>query len=631
MTRPILLVLGFAGMVTTTIASAQQASRTPRPAAAAPRRYSAEERRAAGEAILKHEIEIYGLVEEPAWQRAISDILGRLRFGTADPTLELRPAVLGNPEINASAVPGGVMIINAGLLAWLDSLGRLEVPGNTAGQGQRSRAYLAAVLAHETAHITLHHTDQIIDAMRRQLPLASRDQPVRDPAMLEREIRFDPDTLAAFHRIRSLELAADSMGALYLLRAGWEIQNMMDLLRRLEATEGPGGALVATYLRNHPRGSTREAMLESLRGRLKLNQGRLDDALALINTNTELKLAVALLDSVLVDFPALLAAQHARAAAYHRMWLNTVSVRNLQVRGSLYTYGARILPGIRGAGIPGDTVLHARARAAYQAVLRREELPGTLSNLALLDAYAGRNSAALQGAGRALELVPDDPQLLNNLGVVRFLSGDRAGALDAFRRTLALQGSDEDPAVVFNLGKTQAVLQDPAARATLQGYLGFGERSAWADEAAALLGRAPAAPESTGPAPKPPVVQGVSPGMSGGEVIRVLGPPAGRAQQSQGQIWHYPALGLSVGISWADREEAGLGGHVRFVALLRAEAGEVDGIRVGTSLTVARQRWGWPAERGPSFLLFNRGNWLSGIDYGDPHGAVLRLYAISPK
>jgi tetratricopeptide (TPR) repeat protein len=620
MIKPTLVILGLMAAGSARAAGAQQPSRTPVKAPAAPRRYTAEERHAAGQAILKEEIDNYGRIQNPGWDHAISDVLARIRFGTAEPDLELRPVVVGNPEINASAAPGGVMIINAGLLSWVDSLARQEVPGDSSRSAERARAYLASVLAHETAHMTLLHTDQIIDAMRRQLPLVRRDQPVRDPAVFERELHLRPQVLAEYRAVRVQELAADSMGALYLLRAGWEIQTMMDLFRRLEATEGPEGALVATYLRDHPRGSTREAMLEALRARLKLNQGRLDDALALINTNTELKLAVAMLDSVIRDFPALVPAQHARAAAYHRMWLNTVPVRSQQLRGSLYTYGARLLPSIRGEGLPGDSLLHAQASAGYRSVLAHEELPGALSNLALLDAYAGRAGPARDGAARALELVPDDPQLLNNLGVVRFLTGDRAGALEAFRRAVALLGADEDPSVVFNLGKTQALLQDPGSRTTLEEYLRLDDRSPWTREAAALLDRTPPAPDSAGPAGEPPAIHGVRLGMSGDEVSRILGTPAGREDKNAGEIWHYPDLGLNVGIA---------GERVRFIALLRADAGEVDGIRVGSPLSAARERWGWPAERNPGFLIFRRGTWLTAADYGDPRGAVLRLYLIA--
>jgi predicted Zn-dependent protease len=72
---------------------------------------------------------------------AVADYVGRIGQQLARdsdrPGLEYTFTVLDSPDINAFATPGGYVYINRGLLAYL-----------------QSEAELAAVLAHEIAHIT---------------------------------------------------------------------------------------------------------------------------------------------------------------------------------------------------------------------------------------------------------------------------------------------------------------------------------------------------------------------------------------------------------------------------------------------------------------------------------------------
>ena len=580
------------------------------------RRYTPKEGRDLGALIVRRKIEQYGQVTNRAWQDRVADVLSRLRDGAAYPELELKPVLVGNDAVDAGALSGGFIVVNAGLMRFVDSLGVVDAPGDSARARVRADGYLAAVLGHELAHITLAHTDQILDDVRRALSPPDRAAAVRDPGVYERELRLKPSLLRARRMDQKTELAADSLGALYLLRSGWEIQDALGFLRHMEDLERLNARLAdaPSYVRDHPRAATREAILEGLRARLKLNQGRLDDALFSVNHNAELDLAIALLDSVIRDFPTLLAARHARGAAFHRKWLNSMPVQAQIVRSSLFTFGAHFLPSIRGA--PGDTTSLLRAQQEYEAVLAADSLPGTLANLAILDAYSGRRAVALRRAERAGALAPDEPQIRNNLGVVRFLTGDVKGAEAEFRRALEAQGAREDPAVVFNLGKTQTLLHDSAARATFEAYLQLDSASAWSAVAKRLLGRLPEVATPTS-APPPPVVAGITLGLPGDSVVRALGPPDSVRDWPRGAIWRYAAKGLTLFV----------GSHQGVTALQldTSEAGDIDGVRVGDSIQVARRRWGWPSERQDRFLIYGRAGWMIGVRLGDPNGRILRL------
>src|SRR5207302_7438802 len=98
----------------------------------------------------------------------------------------------------------------------------------------------------------------------------------------------------------------------------------------------------------------------------------------------------------------------------------------------------------------GDAELLRQAEREYEAVLAIEVLPFTMSNLAVLEAYEGRFPAALDHAQRAAQDDSASSGLLNNLGVVQFLSGDYAAAQATFGRLVAAGGEDVPATDVVN-------------------------------------------------------------------------------------------------------------------------------------------------------------------------------------
>lgn len=601
----VFLRLSLGALLSTTLLSPAAAQRksTPNVSPTQLARLSSSERRAFGRRAMARDVAAHGRVTDAKARADVTMILDRLVRATGYPGLDVVWEIVADTAVNAGTYPGTVMVINSGLLTKLAEFAAESQPSDSEKVRARFLSYLAAVLGHELAHATLGHPDSMLDAAVRTTPRRALGT---GPAAVEarlRELLADTAFMSKQRRARGSEVAADQVGALYLLRAGWEIQDAMDLMRQMDAWErSVSGASLGqlTWITDHPRSSSREAWLEAFRAKLKLHQAELDDALTLVKNNVMLDSAVAMLDRVLADFPDLVAARHARAAALHREWVNAAPVRFLQLRSSVPTFEARFIEGIRGAPEPR---LLDRARDEYRRVLALDTHPYTLSNLAVLDAYAGDQTAARARADSAARLAPDDPLVANNRGAVLFLAGNFAAARDIFAR-LAREHRDW-PAVQFNLGRTQLALGDSAAaRTTLERYASTDDEGAWNAEAQRLLGRRVAANRSDAARAAPnaaPAVGGVSLGAARGAVLSALGAPAGTRDVEGGVLLHFPNRGLIVGL---DNEQ-----RVALIVLTTPSAGDIEGVRVGDSLRAALSRWGQPADQSDGMLAFDRGNW----------------------
>src|SRR6266850_6610256 len=490
----------------------------------------------------------YGEVTDPGWNRDVRMVLQRIQRVANQPGLDLKPTIIGDSSMNASAIPGGFVIINLGFLLYAADLARRDAPTDTVVQRARFIGYLAAVLGHETAHLTLAHTNVIVSHARARMRDAVRA--AGGGARREgftREAALSPAVVEEARFSQRQELDADRVGALYMLLAELgEIQYAMDFWRANDLDERNEGStyqlLLTTYVASHPRASTREAMLEAFRAKLKLHQARFDDALSLIRTNTELDGAIALLDTVLTDFPDLLAARHARGVAYHQKWLNSVPIQTQQVRASLVTYPAHFLPSIKGA--PGDPALLRHARVDYEAVLAVQLWPLTQSNLALLDAYGGDFPNALERGEQATQAQATNWKVLNNYGVALYLAGRLDSALATFRRGVTVLGV-ETPTLAFNIARTLAAQRAPGANAALERYLAKDGSSEWRKEALTLLGRADDRP-GAGMEKAPSIVAGITLGSSFDEVVAALGRFQSASRSGDGAMYRYPESGIGL-------------------------------------------------------------------------------------
>ena len=587
------------------VASASASARGQRgPTAPAPVRLTPAQIRAFGRKALEQEVTRSGRLGDAAMSARVGTILKRLTRATDHPALTVECEIVRDASVNASMLPGAAMVINEGLLQQLAEWARAEAPSDITLREQRFDAYLAAVLAHELAHATLGHSDAALVAAVRAESQSRLRTAGEDMETKVRMLMADAAFMSQRRVGRGHELDADRVGSLYLLRAGWEIQDAMSLMRLLDTMERSQSASslqALGWFADHPRSSTREASLEAFRASLKVHQGEFDDALLLLRNNIMLDSAAALLDRVLTDFPDLVAALHARATVLHRRWLNATPVQQLLVRSSVPTFDARFITGIRGSPVHP---LLAAARKAYGQVLARELQPLTLSNLAVLDAYAGASSLALARSDSAVRMATEDAYVQNNRAAVLFLAQRYVEARDIYRTLL--RANPDWGSARFNYGRSQLALGDTAGvRDTFRDYLTSDGESAWAREAVLVLQRLDAsapvpAKASTGSLP---VVAGVALGARSLQVRTLLGAPESTRRGGEVTLWRYVSRGIVVGI--------GRDSLVSIVGLYYGSADNMEGVRLGDSEAKVRQRWGTPIEYTERMLMFDRGGWIA--------------------
>jgi len=151
-------------------------------------------------------------------------------------------AVLDTPEVNAFACPGGTIFITRGMLGAL-----------------RSEDELAAVLAHEVAHINFRHgVDAIQKARWTEAATAIGAQAARDygssdlaslVTLFEGAIDDVFKTLVVNGYGRSQEYDADATALTYLERAGYAPAALEQFVQRLIAQGKTGGGGI---LQTHP-------------------------------------------------------------------------------------------------------------------------------------------------------------------------------------------------------------------------------------------------------------------------------------------------------------------------------------------------------------------------------------------
>ncbi len=158
--------------------------------------------------------------------------------------------VIRDASINAFAMPGGYIGVHTGLL-----------------KAAQSEAELAAVLAHEIAHVTQRHIARQMDATRgwdlasAALLLAAIAAGGSDPDLAQAAIGLGMGM--AYQRqvnfTRAHELEADRLGIQTLANAGYDSQGMEDFFRRLAAQSRLYGEGLPEILRTHPVSTTRMA------------------------------------------------------------------------------------------------------------------------------------------------------------------------------------------------------------------------------------------------------------------------------------------------------------------------------------------------------------------------------------
>ena len=180
------------------------------------------------------------IVYDPEVDLYINDLIKRLSKNIPPQPFTFTPAVIASPSVNAFATPGGYVFAFSGLILAMDS-----------------EDELAAVMAHELAHVTERHVAKRIEdsQMISLLSLAGMLAGVLlggDAGSAAAVGSMAASQSAILNYSRADENEADQMGLKYLIAAGYDPYGMPRAFEVLSRRQWLVGASIPTYLSTHP-------------------------------------------------------------------------------------------------------------------------------------------------------------------------------------------------------------------------------------------------------------------------------------------------------------------------------------------------------------------------------------------
>lgn len=189
------------------------------------------------------------ILDDPEVQAWVDAVQNRLLEAVPpeDQKFGFQTLVIDDPDtVNAFALPGGHLFIYSGLIATADS-----------------EAEVAAVLAHEIAHVTLDHPAQQLGARLGVETLRSIALGQTPGAIAQLATGIAAQGYIAAHS-REDETEADSYGLSYLAGAGYDPQAMASFFRKLQGLEGSDPDVVSRFFASHPSPADRVGRQEAL-------------------------------------------------------------------------------------------------------------------------------------------------------------------------------------------------------------------------------------------------------------------------------------------------------------------------------------------------------------------------------
>jgi len=184
------------------------------------------------------------LTQEGLAAATVADIGARL---TAGSRYQYRWYISDDREVNAFALPGGIVVVNAGMI-----------------EAVSSAEELAGVLAHEVQHVEYRHTlQQMIHTAGWAAVLAVV---LGDVSAVTTIVLHQ---LGNLRNSRKLEAQADVEGMKALARADIPLGGLVSLFKRLEDQQRRRGGEGIALLLSHPATEERIAELEQLAGTLR--------------------------------------------------------------------------------------------------------------------------------------------------------------------------------------------------------------------------------------------------------------------------------------------------------------------------------------------------------------------------
>ena len=213
---------------------------------------SPAQERKIGEAVLAQARQHAAVIDDPEVQAYLQSVGSRLANNVVDHEGTFNFFLINDPNINAFAVPGGVIGMHSGLIL-----------------ASQSESEVAAVLAHEITHVTQRHIARSFEAQSKMsLPMAAAmigamllgatTSPDAGQAAIAAATAAQAQARINFTRANEFE--ADRIGIALLNDSGFDPHSMAAFFERLQtANRFTDPKHIPEILRSHPVSTTRVA------------------------------------------------------------------------------------------------------------------------------------------------------------------------------------------------------------------------------------------------------------------------------------------------------------------------------------------------------------------------------------
>ncbi len=180
-----------------------------------------------------------GEYRAPATERFLDEVLVKLAAASDTPSQVYRVTVLNSPIVNAFALPSGDIFVSRGLLALANDTSEV-----------------AAVMAHEIAHVTERHASRRAEIEKNSAVIAKAAAVIDDQNRQKNFQNYAQFSLAAFSRQQ--EMDADQVGIRVIAKAGYDpfaaSRFLVSLGRATDLRQSlhPGGDAKPDMMATHP-------------------------------------------------------------------------------------------------------------------------------------------------------------------------------------------------------------------------------------------------------------------------------------------------------------------------------------------------------------------------------------------
>ena len=185
------------------------------------------------------------LMRDPVVNAYVKEVAQKI-VRNSDAKVAFTIKVIDSEEVNAFALPGGFLYVNTGLLL-----------------ATQDEAELAAVMAHEIAHVAARHATRQLTRKKMfdfaSIPLVLIGGPV---GMAVQTAMGVTKPLGFSKFTRSFEAEADYLGVQYMYKAGYDPQALISFFERMQAMQRRKAGVVAKAFSTHPETRDRIAKLQ---------------------------------------------------------------------------------------------------------------------------------------------------------------------------------------------------------------------------------------------------------------------------------------------------------------------------------------------------------------------------------